>query len=395
MGRLNRRSIAGLVFLAFLAILVRGHGFASDPCESWYGSERPRARDICIEVGVFPPGRWNAITDVAGVLVGQVTVDDGTEVHTGVTAVLPHGGNLFRRKVPAAVYCANAFGKARGLNQVEELGEIETPILLTQTLNVPRVADALVAYMLENNLDCRSVNPVVGETNGIGDTRGRHVGPEHVRQAIDGARSGPVEEGSVGAGRGTGFFGWKGGIGTSSRVLPAAAGGYTVGVLVQTNYGGILSVNGAPVGRELGRYSFSRQLSAPDDSGSCMIVVATDAPLSPRNLKRLCKRAMYGLIRTGSYSSNGSGDYVIAFSTANPIEAGEDVRQVADLANHAMSPLFQAVLEATEEAALNGMCRATDVGELSAIDIRKLVEICRNYGVLNWNEKLPPGQKER
>jgi D-aminopeptidase len=356
-------SASAVLFALVLSAIFSGQSRSQDdPYVRWYGEERPRARDIGIEIGIFPPGKWNAITDVEGVLVGHATVDDGADVHTGVTAILPHGGNLFREKVPAAVHCANAFGKARGLNQVEELGEIETPILLTQTLNVPRVADALVAYMLERNPDCRSVNPVVGETNGIGDTRGRHVGPEQVVRAITEAKSGPVEEGSVGAGRGTGFFGWKGGIGTASRVLPESLDGYTVGVLVQTNYGGILTVNGAPVGRELSRYSFSRELLAPEDSGSCMIVVATDAPLSPRNLKRLCKRAMYGLVRTGSYSSNGSGDYVIVFSTTNRITGSDRVRGVQELANRAMSPLFQAVLEATEEAALNSMCRATDVG---------------------------------
>jgi len=382
---------AGPAFLLVFLAVATAAGAGTDEYSRWYGSERPRARDIGIVVGILPPGRWNAITDVPGVAVGHVTVDDGKDVHTGVTAILPHPGNIFKEKVPAAVYVANAFGKARGLNQVEELGEIETPILLTQTLNVPRVADALVSYMLEQNPGCRSVNPVVGETNGIGNTGGRYVGKKEVYAAINNASSGPVAEGSVGAGRGTAFFGWKGGIGTSSRVLPAGLGGYTVGVLVQTNYGGILRVNGAPVGRELGRYSYSRELTGPVDKGSCMMVVATDAPLSPRNLKRLAKRAMYGIVRTGSYSSNGSGDYVIAFSTRNLITSGRGLRRVEELPNESMSPLFLAVVEATEEAALNAMCRATDVGRLQAIDIRRLVAVCRKYNVLGWDKSLPPG----
>src|ERR1044071_1996987 len=296
---------------------------------------RPRARDIGLRVGVLPTGKLDAITDVEGVRVGQVTLIKGEDVRTGVTAVVPHGGNLFREKVPAAVFVGNGFGKLAGSTQVEELGELETPILLTNTLNVPRVADALVEWMLAlpGNEDVRSVNPLVAETNDglLNDIRGRHVGREEVFAALKSAKGGEVEEGSVGAGTGTVAFGFKGGIGTASRVVPRRYGGYTVGVLVQTNYGGVLTMNGAPVGKELGRYYLKEDLEPPARSGregaganlnsdradgSVIIVIATDAPLDARNLRRLAARAMLGLARTGSPSTNGSGDYCIAFSTA-------------------------------------------------------------------------------
>src|SRR5215210_5263230 len=298
---------------------------------------RPRARDIGLRVGVLPAGRLDAITDVAGVLVGHTTLIKGDDVRTGVTAVVPHAGNLFREKVPAAVFVGNGFGKLAGSTQVEELGELETPILLTSTLNVPRAADALLDWMLAlpGNEDVRSVNALVAETNDglLNDIRGRHVGREEVFAALKGAKGGEVEEGSVGAGTGTVAFGFKGGIGTASRVVPAKYGGYTVGVLVQTNYGGVLTMNGAPVGRELGRYFLKEDLepsrkvggmkegSSPSSDvdradGSVIVVVATDAPLDARNLRRLAARAMLGLARTGSPSTNGSGDYCIAFSTA-------------------------------------------------------------------------------
>src|SRR5215204_794506 len=298
---------------------------------------RPRARDIGLRVGVLPAGRLDSITDVEGVRVGQVTLIKGDDVRTGVTAVLPHAGNLFRGKVPAAVFVGNGFGKLAGSTQVEELGELETPILLTSTLNVPRAADALIEWMLglPGNEDVRSVNPLVAETNDgqLNDIRGRHVGREEVFAALKNARGGEVEEGSVGAGTGTVAFGFKGGIGTASRVVPARHGGYTVGVLVQTNYGGVLTMNGAPVGKELGRYylkedleparKVGRKQERPELSsnvdgadGSCIVVVATDAPLDARNLRRLAARAMLGLARTGSAATNGSGDYCIAFSTA-------------------------------------------------------------------------------
>jgi D-aminopeptidase len=353
-------------------------------------------------VGVLKPGPLNAITDVEGVRVGHVTIWRGDSVRTGVTAILPHGGNLFQEKVPAAIYVGNGFGKLAGVTQVEELGTLETPILLTNTLSVPQVADALIQYMLSlpGNEEVRSVNPVVGETNDgwLNDIRGRHVRKEDVFAAIEGATAGPVEEGSVGAGTGTRALGFKGGIGTSSRRLPDRLGGWTVGVLVQSNYGGILEINGAPVGRELGVYSYRDRLRYADGDGSCMIVVATDAPLSARNLKRLARRAMLGLAKTGSFSSNGSGDYVIAFSTARalrqPYSPEQRSRQVELLYNDAMSPLFLAVVEATQEAVYNSLFKATTVvgragHRAEAIPIDKVVEICRKYNALNWSKLLP------
>ena len=369
---------------------------------------RPRARDIGLRVGVLPPGRLDAITDVEGVRVGHATVVKGDDVRTGVTAVVPHAGNLFREKVPAAVFVGNGFGKLAGSTQVEELGELETPILLTSTLNVPRAADALLDWMLglPGNEDVRSVNPLVAETNDgqLNDIRGRHVGREEVFAALKGAKGGEVEEGSVGAGTGTVAFGFKGGIGTASRVVPARHGGYTVGVLVQTNYGGVLTINGAPVGRELGRYYLKDDLeparkvgqkkeqpssSSNDDraDGSCIVVVATDAPLDARNLRRLAARAVLGLARTGSAATNGSGDYVIAFSTAaqNRIKHGDTaLRRVELLPNDALSPLFLACVEATEEAVYNSLLRATTVNgrggaRVEALPIERTIEILKKY----------------
>jgi D-aminopeptidase len=306
------------------------------------GQERPRAREIGLVVGMLPTGPLNAITDVPGVRVGHTTVIRGETVRTGVTAILPHGGNLFQEKVPAAVHVGNGFGKLMGSTQVQELGEIESPILLTSTLNVPRVADAALDYLLglPGNERVRSVNVVVGETNdgGLNDIRGRHVGKAEVLAAINGAKGGPVQEGAVGAGTGTVAFGWKGGIGTASRV----AGGYTVGVLVQSNFGGELRLGGRVVRRKEG-----------SADGSCMIVVATDAPVDARNLRRMAERAIWGMARTGSAGSNGSGDYAIAFST----ERGA----AALVANDAMSPLFLATIEAAEEAIYNSLLRAVTI----------------------------------
>jgi D-aminopeptidase len=365
-------------------------------------SNRPRARDLGLIVGILPPGADNAITDVAGVRVGHETVIAGDHVRTGVTAVLPHDGNLFHEKVTAAIHVGNGFGKLIGSTQVDELGEIETPIVLTNTLAAPRVADALIEWTLAQpgNEQVRSVNPVVAETNDgyLNDIRGRHVGRDHVIAAIASARGGAVAEGSVGAGTGTMAFGWKGGIGTASRLIPdgvAGAARYTVGVLVQSNYGGVLTINGAPVGRELGRYYLKEQLegatsgSTPGDraDGSIIIVVATDAPLDARNLQRLAARAIFGLARTGSSASNGSGDYVIAFSTQNRIRPGEPLRTTQALANDAMSPLFEAVIEATEEAIYNSLFTATTVsgrdghlGEALPIDVT--VEVLKRHGVV-------------
>lgn len=377
-----------------LALAFAGSGRAQSMSE-----QRPRARDIGVIVGVLPPGANNAITDVAGVKIGQTTVVKGDNVRTGVTAIVPHDGNLFQEKVPAAIVVGNGFGKLMGLSQVRELGEIETPILLTSTLNVPKVADALLDWMLAlpGNENVRSINPVVGETNdgGLNDIRSRPVGKDEVFAALRGAKDGPVEEGAVGAGTGTIAFGWKGGIGTSSRVIPASLGGYTVGVLVQTNFGGILQINGAPVGRELGQYYLRNQVEAgaagtrppagesPD--GSCMMIVATDAPIDARNLERLASRALLGMGRTGSSASNGSGDYVIAFSTQNRVRGNDRVRQVTTLGNEAMSPLFEAVIEATEEAIYNSLLKAqTTTGRngtrIEALPVDKTLEILKKYG---------------
>jgi len=328
-----------------------------------FAESRPRAREAGVVVGILPPGPLNAITDVDGVRVGQTTLIRGENVRTGVTVILPHGGNLFREKVPGAVFVGNGFGKLMGSTQIAELGEIESPIALTSTLNVPRVADALIDWMLAlpGNEDVRSINVVVGETNDgfLNDIRGRHVGRDEVFAAIRNAKSGAVDEGSVGAGTGTVAFGWKGGIGTSSRKLPAKLGGWTVGVLVQTNYGGILTINGRPVGRELGQYYLKNELANAD--GSIMIVIATDAPVDARNLERMGARAMMGLARTGAAGTNGSGDYAIAFSTA---------RNAASLVkNDDMSPLFLATIEATEEAIYNSLFKATDVGKVKALPL--------------------------
>ncbi|MGO9804597.1 MAG: P1 family peptidase [Steroidobacteraceae bacterium] len=360
---------------------------------------RPRAADIGLKVGVLPPGPLNAITDVAGVAVGQTTIIRGDNVRTGVTAIVPHPGNLFREKVPAAIYVGNGFGKLTGVTQVEELGEIETPILLTSTLAVPRVADALVSYMLQlpGNEDVMSVNPVVGETNDgyLNDIRGRHITADDVFAALKAARSGPVEEGAVGAGTGTTAFGWKGGIGTASRRVPEKFGGYTVGVLVQTNFGGVLTIGGAPVGVELGRYELREELekagAAHDKAdGSCMMVIATDAPLDARALKRLASRAWLGLARTGGTASNGSGEYAIAFSTASAMRIHMDDRALTRkeevVTTGAMSPLFLAAIEATEEAVYNSMLKATTMTgnghTIEALPIERVIEILKDHRVI-------------
>lgn len=332
---------------------------------------RPRARDLGIRVGSLPPGPLDAITDVAGVAVGHATLIEGDDVRTGVTAILPHSGNLFRDKVAGAVFVGNAFGKLIGSTQVNELGEIETPILLTSTLNVWRVADALVDYMLAlpGNETVQSINPVVAETNDgyLNDIRGRHVGRDEVFAAMRNAKTGAVEEGAVGAGTGTVAFGFKGGIGTASCKVPA---GYMVGVLVQTNFGGALTIAGAPVGAELKRGDPERN----SGNGSIVIVVATDAPIDARNLKRLAARTMLGLGRTGAAGSNGSGDYAIAFSTSHS-------RELLD--NNAMSPLFVAAIDATEEAIYNSLLRATTTTgrghTVEALPIDKTREILRRH----------------
>lgn len=343
---------------------------------------RGRIRDFGIEPGVFKPGTYNAITDVPGVKVGQVTLIEGEDVRTGVTAIVPHEGNVFRKKCPAAVYVGNGFGKLAGVTQIRELGNIETPIVLTNTLSVAQGIEGVLNYSLnvKGNENVRSVNAVVGETNDgqLNDIRGRHVTADHVVKAILSAKSGPVEEGCVGAGTGTVCFGWKGGIGTSSRVLPKDLGGYTVGVLVQTNYGGILEIDGAPVGRRLGQYSFKKSVENPDyqlnPDGSCMMVVFTDAPLDARNLERMAKRAMMGLAKTGGIASNGSGDYVIAVSVApeNLIDESTDKYYPTLLHNDAMSPLFEATIEATTEALWNSLFMATDMTGRNGLTVEAL-----------------------
>ncbi len=367
--------------ILFLVCLLAGSALGA-------GEERPRIRDLGVRPGVLAPGKWNAITDVAGVRIGHRTLIEGDSIRTGVTAILPHGGNLFQKKVPAAVYVGNGFGKAAGFLQVRELGNLETPITLTNTLAVGTAVDAVVGWTLTQpgNQEVRSVNAVVGETNDgyLNDIRARRVTKRDVLDAVEAAASGPVPEGSVGAGTGTRALGWKGGIGTSSRVLPGKLGGYTVGALVQSNFGGILTIDGVRVGELLGDYEYREDLEearARGQDGSCMIVLATDAPLSARNLERLARRAILGLARAGSFMSNGSGDFVIAFSTKNLEEHApkEPVRPVEQLQNDFVSPLFLAAVEAVEEAIYNSLLKATTVSgnrrTLEAIPIERLREI--------------------
>ncbi|MBD0350739.1 MAG: P1 family peptidase [Flavisolibacter sp.] len=354
-------------------------------------AQMKRARDYGIIIGVLPTGTGNEITDVAGVKVGHTTIQKGNNIHTGVTAVLPHQGNIFQQKVPAAFFVGNGFGKLTGSTQVQELGQLETPIVLTNTLSVPIAMDAVIDYILKmkGNEEVRSVNALVGETNDgwLNEIRGRYVTKEDVLQAIEKAKTGKVEEGSVGAGTGTVCFGYKGGIGTASRKLPAAAGSYTVGVLVQTNFGGVLQINGAPVGEELNNFYLHDQLNKKED-GSCMIIVATDAPIDSRTLERLAKRAFMGLAKTGGIAHNGSGDYVIAFSTDPSLRIAHDTRQtiqtVSLLQNDAVSPLFMAAIEATEEAIINSLLTATSVTgkdghKAEALPIEKVLSILKKY----------------
>ena len=350
-----------------------------------------RARELGIKSGILTPGKLNTITDVKGVSVGQKTLIVGDSIRTGVTVILPHQGNIFQEKVPAAVFVGNGFGKAIGLTQIEELGNIETPIALTNTLNAFLVANSLIDYTLSipKNKNIRSVNPIVGETNDgwLNDIRGRHVKANHVKEAIDSASILTVEEGNVGAGTGTRCLGYKGGIGTSSRVLPKEKGGYTVGVLVQTNFGGILTINGAPIGKELHNFYMADDVPYVVD-GSCMIIIATDAPLSARNLKRLAKRSFLAFGIVGSFSSNGSGDYSIAFSTHPnlriPYSSKKIEKPVVEVSNDHMSPLFLAVVEATEEAIYNSLFMANDIKgqkgrKMKALPVEKVLKIMDTY----------------
>lgn len=388
--RAVRRRTAALVAALCCAGLAPAESPATEP-------GRPRLRDLGVATGILPPGPLNAITDVRGVRVGHRTLIRGDSIRTGVTAILPHDGNLFQQKVPAAVHVGNGFGKAAGFLQVRELGNIETPIVLTSTLAVGTAMEAVVAWTLERpgNESVTSVNAVIGETNDgyLNDGRSFPVKASDVRAAIDAAAAGAVEEGSVGAGTGTSALGWKGGIGTASRRLPASLGGWTVGALVQSNFGGVLTIDGRRVGEILGRYSYREELApggaaappAPaDDAGSCMIVLATDAPLDARNLERLAVRAVMGLARTGSFMGNGSGDFVIAFSTVNlePHQPPERTRSVALAGNDAVSPLFLATVEAVEEAVINSLLKATTVRghqgrSVEAIPIDRLRGILR------------------
>ena len=356
-----------------------------------FAQSRERVRMYGIKPGVLNTGRLNAITDVPGVKVGHVTLIKGDSIRTGVTAIIPHGGNIFQQKVPAAFFAGNGFGKLVGTTQVMELGNLESPIILTNTMNVSTGMDAVIQYTIsqKENQDVQSVNAVVGETNDgyLNDIRGRHVQVKDVLQAIETAKPGPVAEGNVGAGTGTVCFGFKGGIGTSSRILPKSVGGYTVGVLVQTNFGGVLQIDGVPVGEELKKYYLQDRLN-DDADGSCMIIVATDAPLDARNLERLAKRAFMGLAKTGGIASNGSGDYVIAFST-NPgtfisHDAKDPLIQQSFLSNDAMSPLFMAANEATEEAILNSLFMAeTMKGKrgriVEALPLDKVIPLLKKY----------------
>lgn len=392
--------------ISFLAALLAACGLAGSLAAPVHAGDagRVRARDLGVAPGIFQPGRYNAITDVDGVRVGQVTLIEGGNVRTGVTAILPHAGNLYRSRVPAAVHVGNGFGKFIGTTQVAELGELETPIVLTCTLCVWKAADAMVDWLLgqPDMQDVRSINPVVGETNDgrLNDIRARPVTAAAVRQALREARGGPVQEGSVGAGTGTVAFGWKGGIGTSSRVLPDSLGGWTVGVLVQANYGGVLQVMGAPVGQALGQYAFKDAVDPPQASlrsapelardrgdGSVIVVIATDAPLGDRNLGRVASRAMMGLGRTGSSASNGSGDYALAFSTAPSVRRAFDAPMLitTELANPQMSALFQASVDAVEEAVYNALFMATTMtgngSTVEAIPLDKVRVILREHGV--------------
>ena len=379
---------SSILLLALVAVVASAMASASE--------QRPRAREVGVTIGTMPPGPRNAITDVDGVGVGHATLAEGTRLHTGVTAIVPHAGNLYRQRVPAAIVVGNGYGKLAGITQVQELGELETPILLTGTLSTWKVADATVDWLLRQpGMDnVRSINPVVGETNDgyLSDIRARPLTPALVEQALTHLSHGDVEEGTVGAGAGTVAFGWKGGIGTSSRRLAQGEGGYTVGVLVQSNFGGELTIAGVPVWRVLpDPAAHARSLKAPPPSsgdGSIMIVVATDAPLDAAQLQRLARRALVGLARTGSVMSNGSGDYVIAFSTApdNRRDPGVAVQPARSLAGEATTPLFQAVAEATEEAIVNSLFRAQTVhghrGTAAAMPLQPVLEALGDAGVL-------------
>ena len=385
-----RRLAAAIAMMAWLLV----QGAQAQPAEP-----RVRARALGLAPGIFAPGQYNAITDVEGVRVGQVTLEEGDNIRTGVTAILPHPGNAYLSRVPAAIHVGNGFGKLIGATQVNELGELETPIVLTCTLCVWKAADAMADWLLRQPgmEDVRSINPVVGETNdgGLNDIRRRPLTEASVVEALQAAQGGPVAEGSVGAGKGTVAFGWKGGIGTSSRKLPASLGGWTIGVLVQANFGGVLQMQGAPVGVELGRYAFKDAVDGERGDGSVIVVIATDAPLSDRNLRRLASRAMMGLGRTGSSASNGSGDYAIAFSTAQGVRRTFGMQQLetTELPNDQMSAVFQGGVDAVEESVYNALTMATtERGNgitVEAIPLERVREVLRRHGI-----RPPAGNKQ-
>lgn len=380
----------------FIALLFSSALFSQE--------KRSRARDLGVVNGILKTGKWNAITDVEGVKIGHQTLYIGKKIRTGVTAILPHGGNVYQDKVPAAIYVGNGYGKSVGLSQIEELGNLETPILLTNTLSVPQVADGLIDHMLAlpGNERVRSINFVVGETNdgGLNDIRARNIKSEDVKRALQNSKSGYVEEGNVGAGTGTEALGFKGGIGTSSRVLPKSEGGYTVGVLVQSNFGGVLTINGAPIGRELKNFYLMDKGEAYVEDGSCMMIIATDAPLSSRNLERLAKRSFLAMASVGGFSSNGSGDYSIAFSTHPDLRISDESKLLVrkELTNESMSPLFLAVVEATEEAIYNSLFMAEDMEgingrKVKALPIEKTLQLLKKYNALHQDRYLPSVKK--
>lgn len=399
------RNVTRIILITWMMVFINSTGFAKSNTE-----KRPRARDIGLVVGTMRPGQFNAITDVAGVRVGHSTLIKEPDIHTGVTAIIPAPGNLYSNPVPGWIHAGNGYGKLIGVSQNHEFGEIETPILLTCTLCVWTAAQAMVDYLLEQPGESQhTINPIVGETNDsiVNNMWAHPITATQVREALNNAKSGFVEEGSVGAGTGTQTYHWKGGIGTSSRVLPSSLGGYTVGVLVQSNLlaGATLTMNGAPVGRELGAYAYKKELEqdrkdhTPVRGGSIMIVVATDAPLDSRNLQRIAARAMMGLARTGSVAENGSGDYAIAFSTSKLVRKKRDSDKpwpTSSLLNPSMSPLFTATVEATQEAIYNALFKATTVSgrgnTLNALPVEKTISILKKYRVLNWDTTLPPGK---
>lgn len=400
MSKLHQASPGKILLASGLLILTAtrlfsGVSLAGEPPDS--STIRPRARDLGVRIGILPTGQHNAITDVPGVRVGHETVILGPDIRTGVTVIVPHDGNLFRQKVPAAIAVGNGFGKFVGVTQVNELGVLETPIALTNTLSTFAVADALIKYTLAlpGNESVRSVNPVVGECNdgSLNNIRAMRINAAHVQQALARAAGGRVAEGSVGAGTGTRCMGWKGGVGSSSRVTPKSAGGFQVGVLVQTNFNGVLSIAGAPVGKELGRYYLKNETDAAQkvEKGSCVVIVATDAPLDARQLGRLARRALLGLASVGSSMNHGSGDYAIAFSTNEKVRSDYESRQAIEtrprLRDDRLSPLFLAAKEATEEAVVNSLLKATTVtgyqgASTEAIPIDRVIEICKRYGAI-------------